>query len=99
MDQQQPFYLFFGLFGLVLGGATVWFLMANHPFEDKEPPPGPVDALEAGFLAQQMTERGQPMDEETVAQLLDLHTAYLEGRPAEEPSPRIEVKRTTQPEG
>ena len=84
MDQEQPFYLFFGLIGLVLGGVLVWFLMADHPFENRGSPPGPVDDLEAGLLAGEMTRRGQPIDEETVAQVLALHSAYLEGRYADE---------------
>lgn len=102
MDVQQPFYLLFGLVGLLGGGLTIWFIMAQHPFENTEPPVGPVDQLEAPFLAKEMTDRGRPIEEETVTQLLDLHTAYVEGRLAEERSRteaiRLEAERAAQPE-
>jgi hypothetical protein len=76
----MPFYFFFGILGLVVGGLIAWFFVADHPFESRETPGGPVDALEASFLAGQMEVDGSPMDEATVTKLLELHGAYVEGR-------------------
>jgi hypothetical protein len=80
----MPFYFFFGLLGLAAGALVVWLLLADHPFEGPEPPIGPVDSVEATMLAGAMAQRGRPVDEETVAELIGLHTAYLEGRIGEE---------------
>jgi hypothetical protein len=76
----MPFYLFFGLLGLVMGSLIMWFIMAEHPFESVEPPVGPADQAEVPFLMLQMNDRGRPVDEETVQQLLKLHSAYVDGR-------------------
>jgi len=79
MNLDMPFYLFFGIVGLVIGGLVVWFLLAEHPFESMETPGGPVDAVEASFLAKEMADDGQPIDEETITKLLELHGAYVDG--------------------
>jgi hypothetical protein len=76
----MPFYFFFGLLGLVIGGLVTWFFLADHPFESPETPGGPVDSVEASFLAGQMAEAGSPLDEATVTRLLELHSAYFEGK-------------------
>ena len=34
----MPFYFFFGLLGLVIGGLLTWFFLADHPFESLETP-------------------------------------------------------------
>jgi hypothetical protein len=87
----MPFYFFFGLLGLVIGGLMTWFFLAEHPFETLETPGGPVDSVEASFLAEQMKSEGTPVDEATVARLLELHGSYVEGRshdgPAQEMAP------------
>jgi hypothetical protein len=75
----MPFYLFFGIVGLVVGGLVVWFLLAEHPFESMETPGGPVDAVEASLLAKQMADDGRPIEEDTIAKLLELHGAYVDG--------------------
>lgn len=91
----MPFYLYFGLLGLVIGGVIVWLLNAAHPFETREEPWRPPDELEAGFLAHEMSERGRPLDEETVAELLELHSAYLDGRIREEQARTAALKIET----
>lgn len=75
----MPFYFFFGLLGLVVGGLLTWFFLAEHPFETLETPGGPVDSVEASFLAGQMESEGTPVDEATVTRLLELHGTYVEG--------------------
>ncbi len=75
----MPFYFFFGVLGLVIGGLVSWFFMADHPFETPETPGGPVDALEAAFLSGQLEAEGTPVDEETITRLLELHGAYVTG--------------------
>ncbi len=75
-----PIYFFFAILGCVAGGAVVWLFIARNPFETTEEPWLPPDPLEAGFLADEMTKRGRPMDEETAAELIQLHLDYVEGR-------------------
>jgi hypothetical protein len=75
-----PFFLFFGIMGLVAGGLIVWFLMVEHPFETAEVRGGPVDAVEASLLVKALAADGVTVDEETVVKLLELHTAYFDGR-------------------
>jgi hypothetical protein len=76
----MPYYFFFAVLGLVIGGGLTWLFLAEHPFESLETPGGPVDAAEASLLAAQMEAAGTPMDEATVTKLLLLHGAYVEGR-------------------
>jgi len=94
---EMPFYFFFGLLGLAVGALVVWLLLAEHPFEGPEPPIGPVDKVEATLLARALAKRGRPVDEETVVDLIELHTAYLEGRISDElaltEADRIEAAR------
>ena len=94
----MPFYFFFGILGLVAGGLIVWFLMADHPFESLETPGGPVDAAEVSLLASEMAADGRSIDEDTVAKLLDLHGAYVDGKirdaQAAAEAVRLEAERT-----
>ena len=76
----MPFYFFFGLLGLVIGGLLTWFFLADHPFESLETPGGPVDLLEAGLLATELAADGIEMDEATIVRLLNLHGAYVDGK-------------------
>ena len=76
----MPYFFLFLVLGLVIGGLTAWVFLAGHPFESVETPGGPVDAVEASLLASEMTADGQPIDEATVARLLELHGAYVDGR-------------------
>ena len=76
----MPFYFFFGLLGLVIGGLLTWFFLADHPFESLETPGGPVDLLEAGLLAQELGAYGIELDEATIVRLLNLHGAYVDGK-------------------
>jgi hypothetical protein len=90
----MPFYFFCLLLGMLIGALFTWFLLAEHPFESREAPGGPVDQLEAGMLADQMKASGTDLDEETVVKLLQLHGAYVVGREetAAEPSGRERVE-------
>jgi hypothetical protein len=75
----MPYYFFFAVLGLVIGGLLTWLFLAEHPFESLETPGGPVDPAEASLLARQMEEAGTPIDEDTVTKLLLLHGAYVDG--------------------
>ena len=94
----MPFYLFFGIVGLVIGGLVVWFLLAEHPFESLETPGGPVDSVEASLLAKETADAGRPIDEETITKLLELHGAYVDGvfreTQAAAEAARLEAART-----
>jgi hypothetical protein len=75
-----PFYLFFGVLGLVAGGLIVWFLMIDHPFENAEVRGGPIDSVEVPLLVDTLARDGIRVDEATVGKLLQLHQAYFDGR-------------------
>jgi hypothetical protein len=75
-----PFYLFFGIMGLVAGGLIVWLLMAERAFEAGEVRGGPVDEAEAPLLVRALAEDGHTVDEAAVQRLLELHDAYFDGR-------------------
>jgi hypothetical protein len=95
----MPFYFFFGLLGLAIGALGVWFLLANHPFESLETPGGPVDATEAGYLAEKMAAEGMPVDEAVVVRLLEMHGAYVDGlaEPDLQPQPAPEAPAAEKP--
>lgn len=94
----MPYYFFFGLLGLVIGGVLTWFFLADHPFESVETPGGPVDTLEASLLVKDMAADGVTMDEATVIKLLNLHGAYVDGKIREAEAiaeaTRLEAERT-----
>ncbi|MGA2513856.1 MAG: hypothetical protein ABSG37_09600 [Candidatus Limnocylindrales bacterium] len=95
---EMPFYFYFGLLGLVIGGLVTWFFLADHPFESLETPGGPVDPVEAALLAEEMAADGRPIDEATVVRLLDLHGAYVDGKireaQAAAEAARLQTERT-----
>ncbi|HEX7591703.1 MAG TPA: hypothetical protein VF375_07110, partial [Candidatus Limnocylindrales bacterium] len=76
----MPFYFFFGLLGLVIGGLVTWFFLANHPFESLETPGGPVDAVEASLLVKELEADGITVDEPTVVRILNMHGSYVDGK-------------------
>jgi hypothetical protein len=76
----MPFYFFFGLLGLLIGGLLTWFFLADHPFESLETPGGPVDEVEATLLAKEMAADGYTIDEATIVRLLNLHGNYVDGK-------------------
>jgi hypothetical protein len=81
----MPFYFYAIILGMVIGAVFTWFLVADHPFESREAPGGPVDPLEAGVLAAQMTSAGIELDEKAVTLLLQLHGAYVVGEQLDAP--------------
>jgi hypothetical protein len=98
-----PFYIFFGILGLVVGATIVWFLLADHPFESLETPGGPVDATEASLLAKEMADDGRPIDAYTITRLLELPGAYVDGKireaQAAADAARLEAERKQQAKG
>jgi hypothetical protein len=78
--REMPYYFFFGLLGLVIGGLLTWFFLADHPFESIETPGGPVDSAEASLLVKELEADGVAIDEATVVTLLNLHGAYVDGK-------------------
>ena len=75
----MPFYFWTVILGMVVGASLTWFLIADHPFESREAPGGPVDDVEAETLAAQLHAEGTEMDEATVARVLELHGSYVVG--------------------
>jgi hypothetical protein len=82
----MPFYFYAIILGIVIGAVFTWFIVADHPFESREAPGGPVDPLEAGVLAAQMQSAGIDVDEKAVVLLLQLHGAYVVGDQIEAPA-------------
>jgi hypothetical protein len=93
----SPFYVFFGIMGLVAGGFIVWLLQAERVFEIGEVRGGPLDEAEAPLLVRALAEDGHTVDEATVQKLLELHDAYFDGRIhdslADAESARVEAER------
>ncbi len=75
----MPFYFYTIVLGMVIGAVLTWFLVADHPFESREAPGGPVDPLEAGTIAGQLKTAGIELDEPTIERVLQLHGAYVVG--------------------
>jgi hypothetical protein len=75
----MPFYFYTIILGMVIGAVFTWFIVADHPFESREAPGGPVDGLESGVLATQMKSAGFDVDEAAVTKVLRLHGAYVVG--------------------
>lgn len=75
----MPFYFYTIILGIVIGAVFTWFLVADHPFESRETPGGPVDEVEAGVLATQMKSSGFDVNEVAVTKLLQLHGEYVVG--------------------
>jgi hypothetical protein len=98
----MPFYFFFAILGLLIGALLTWFLLADHPFESIETPGGPVDPVEASLLSKELAEDGIALDEATIAHVLNLHGAYVDGKireaQATAEASRAEAERT-QPDG
>jgi hypothetical protein len=99
----MPYYFFFGLLGLIIGGLLTWFFLADHPFESVETPGGPVDEVEASLLAKEFAADGIVLDEATIVRLLNLHGDYVDGKiraaQATAEARRLEAERTaTSPE-
>jgi len=82
----MPWYFFCLIIGLLIGALLTWFLLADHPFESREAPGGPVDQLESGVLASQLKEAGIQVEEATITRVLELHGAYVVGRLEDEPA-------------
>ncbi|HEX7490865.1 MAG TPA: hypothetical protein VF337_04075 [Candidatus Limnocylindrales bacterium] len=80
----MPFYFFFGILGLVIGGLLTWFFLADHPFESLETPGGPVDMAEAPLLVKELAADGINVDEPTVIRILNMHGSYVDGKIREE---------------
>jgi hypothetical protein len=76
----MPFYFFFGILGLVVGGLLTWFFLADHPFDSLEAPGGPVDAVEASLLVKELAADGITVDEPTVIRVLNMHGSYVDGK-------------------
>ncbi len=79
----MPFYFWTVILGMAIGATLTWFLVAEHPFETREAPAGPVDDLEAGVIADQLKDEGIGIPEDEVVRVLQAHAAYIVGhRPA-----------------
>ncbi len=82
----MPFYFWTVILGMAIGATLTWFLVADHPFETREAPAGPVDDLEAGTIGEQLKDGGTELPEETIVRVLELHGRYIVGRRAARPA-------------
>src|SRR5512140_3969405 len=76
----MPFYFWTVILGMAIGATLTWFLVADHPFETREAPAGPVDDLEAGVIADSLKAEGTELPEDTIVRVLKLHGVYIVGR-------------------
>ena len=70
--------------GLVIGAGVVWLVLADSArrevdIEQRE------RASEARWIAEELRRAGRTVTDETVRDVLDLHTAYLGAPPPDEP--------------
>ena len=79
----MPFYFWCVILGMAIGAALTWFLVADHPFESREAPAGPVDDLEAGVISDQLKDEGIGIPEDEVVRVLQAHAAYIVGHRSE----------------
>jgi len=63
--------------GLAIGGALVWFAIGRLPRSGEEIPTS-ERAAEVAWISREINERGGQAPEDLVAEVLDLHTEYLE---------------------
>jgi hypothetical protein len=75
----MPFYFWTVILGMAIGATLTWFLVADHPFESREAPAGPVDDLEAGVIADRLKDEGIGILEDEVVRVLQAHAAYIVG--------------------
>jgi hypothetical protein len=70
--------------GLVIGAGVVWLILADSARREVD-----VDrrerASEARWIGDELRRAGRSVDDDTVADVLDLHTAYLGAPPPDEP--------------
>src|SRR4029077_19409316 len=70
--------------GLVIGAGVVWLILADSARREVD-----VDrqerAGEARWIGDELRRAGRSVDDDTVAEVLDLHAAYLGAPPPDEP--------------
>lgn len=64
------------LVGIVAGAGLTWLVLADFRRHDDEVAEGEL-ALEAGWIAAALAAAGRSLDEPTVAEVLQLHRAWL----------------------
>ncbi len=71
--------------GLVIGAGLIWLVLADGSRRDAD-----VEirerASEARWIAEELRRAGRPMTNDDVADVLDLHAAYLSAPPPDEAS-------------
>jgi hypothetical protein len=71
--------------GLVIGAGLVWLILADSARRDADVS-ARERAGEARWIAEELGRAGRPISDQEVADVLDLHTAYLAGPPPDEPA-------------
>jgi len=78
--------------GLVIGAGLVWLILADASRRESDVTMR-ERASEARWIAEELRRTGRRIDEEEVADVLDLHALYLAAPPPDEPEDALEPGR------
>ena len=84
--------------GLVIGAGVVWLILADSArrevdVEERE------RAGEARWIAEELRHAGRTITDQTVADVLDLHAAYLGAPPPDEPVAEEDASKAAEDDG
>jgi hypothetical protein len=78
--------------GLVIGAGLVWLILADSARRESDVTRR-ERASEARWIAEELRRTGRRLDDEEVADVLDLHALYLAAPPPDEPADDVEPRR------
>jgi hypothetical protein len=79
--------------GLVIGAGLVWLILADSSRREADVT-SRERAAEARWIASELRRAGRGVDDDDVADVLDLHAAYLAAPPPDEPDEPVEASGT-----
>jgi hypothetical protein len=82
--------------GLVIGAGLVWLILADSSRREADVT-ARERAAEARWIAAELRRGGRGIDDDDVADVLDLHAAYLAAPPPDEPDEPVETAEAPTP--
>jgi hypothetical protein len=76
--------------GLVIGAGLVWLILADSSRREADVTER-ERAAEARWIAAELRRAGRGVDDDDVADILDLHAAYLTAPPPDDPDESVEA--------
>jgi hypothetical protein len=84
--------------GLVIGAGLVWLILADSSRREADVSEQ-ERAAEARWIAAELRRAGRGVDDDEVADILDLHAAYLTAPPPDDPDESAEAFESLDPVG